>query len=155
MSKDETFDLAEVGRRMRILRNYQRKTQRDMAHELGISLSHYSKLEIGIGGMSNGLIMALCRQFGVEEEWLYHGTGVQPDFDRIAEESKQAWERVKNAAVQPADYTNEVLESMISTILTDDFRQLAEQVARSMNITVARAMTILLREKMRPNQKHQ
>ena len=59
MTKHDAFNLKEIGARLRTLRAYQRKTQSSMAKDLGISLSHYSKLEIGIGGMSHGLALAL------------------------------------------------------------------------------------------------
>ena len=79
MNNPAPFNLPEIGKRLRTIRAYQRKTQSAMAKELGISLSHYSKLEIGIGGMSRGLAFALCRQFEVPEQWLLYGEGEQPD----------------------------------------------------------------------------
>lgn len=147
MSKHENYDLQEIGTRLRLLRSHQRKTQSTMAKELGISLSHYSKLEIGIGGMSHGLALALCRQFSLPEDWLLYGSGPQPDLDNIKPMPRPATPKTSTTA--NSGISDEQLITIMEIALQDNFKTLAEQVATTMNITLPRAMAILIREKLR------
>lgn len=151
MSKHETFNLVEIGKRLRTLRAYLRKTQSNMARELGISLSHYSKLEIGIGGMSHGLALALCRQFDLPEEWLLYGEGPQPDLSTIKITPRpQKVHHVQSQ--QPNPLTEDNLAEVISLVLQENFQSLAAQVAETMSIPLPRAMAMLVKEKLRKPQ---
>lgn len=149
MSKHETLDLHEIGGRLRTIRSYQRKTQAMMSKELGISLSHYSKLEIGIGNMSHGLALALCRQFDVPEEWLLHGEGPEPDLANL--KILPAHARPVVAAPSVSVPSECQLEGIMEIVLQENFKNLAEQIASAMGIPLSRAMAILAREKLRAN----
>ena len=144
MSKHEQYDLVEIGKRLRELRANQRKTQGTMAKELGISLSHYSKLEIGIGGMSHGLALALCRQFNLPEEWLLYGTGEKPDLANV-----KANTRGQRNSSSSSGLSDEYLEEIVKTVLDEDCQKLANMIAGQMNISLARAMVIIIKEKLR------
>ena len=151
MSKHEHFDLTEIGKRLRTLRAYQRKTQTQMAKDLGISLSHYSKLEIGIGGMSHGLALALCREFNLPEEWLLYGTGPQPDLANVRV-SVRGPRGQANAAVlvqQENCLSDEQLEVIMKIILTGECQPLATEISKKMNIPEERALAMLVKEKIR------
>ena len=65
----------ELGSRLRYIRKELGWTQARMADSLAISLSHYSKLEIGVGRMSPLLVLALCEKLGVRRDWLKTGAG--------------------------------------------------------------------------------
>lgn len=147
MSMHDNINLKEVGARLRTIRAYQRKTQSNMAKDLGISLSHYSKLEIGIGGMSHGLALALCRQFEISEDWLLHGIGPQPDLSTIRMLSRSP--RICNT--YDNSLTEDDLVDIMDIVAQPDFITLAERVAVTMEISVPRAMAMLAREKMRSN----
>jgi len=152
MSKHEQFDLTEIGKRLRNLRAHQRKTQSQMAKELGISLSHYSKLEIGIGGMSHGLALALCRQFNLPEEWLLYGKGPQPDLADIKTPLRIM--RAQQASTQVAIsadnvLTDEKLEEIMKIVLSGECQPLAQEISQKMNISMERALSMLVKEKLR------
>ena len=116
MNNPAPFNLPEIGKRLRTIRAYQRKTQSTMAKELGISLSHYSKLEIGIGGMSRGLAFALCRQFEVPEQWLLYGEGEQPDLAAMTAKSNAK----PAATTQPMQTVSDELIVRIVEIVEQD-----------------------------------
>ena len=145
MSKHEQYDLVEIGKRLRELRAHQRKTQSTMAKELGISLSHYSKLEIGIGGMSHGLALALCRQFNLPEEWLLFGTGEKPDLAN----TKAPARGQRNIQAPSGNFNDEMLEEIMKIVLDGECQQLACTIAEQMNIPQARALAMLAKEKLR------
>lgn len=42
---------------------------------IGVSTQSVSKLESGINNPSNQTILAICREFGINEEWLRSGQG--------------------------------------------------------------------------------
>ena len=145
MTKHDAFNLKEIGARLRTLRAYQRKTQSSMAKDLGISLSHYSKLEIGIGGMSHGLALALCRQFDLPEEWLLYGLGPQPDLAAVKLQPRAS----KTIAASVNALTDEMLVEIMEMVTQADFMGLAERVSTTMDISLPRAMAMLAREKIR------
>lgn len=149
MAKRESYNLTEIGARLKLIRARQRLTQAKMAQELGISLSHYSKLEVGIGGMSHGLIFALCRQFGISEAWLVYGEGEAPDFALVTNDGGANSER-PGATVKPAaGDDNSLIESIIVLLENNDMRVLAQQIAQAMDIPTSRALAMLVREKLR------
>jgi len=148
IQKDRPIDLTAIGQRLKTLRAYQRKTQSVMANEVGISLSHYSKLEIGVGTMSHGLVLALCRQFNISEDWLLYGEGEEPSLDQLLQVAQRN-QQMKAAVMVPDKIPDEVLDEMMKIIIQDGFKELAEQVAATMKISVPRAMTMLLKGKLR------
>ena len=146
MNNPAPFNLPEIGKRLRTIRAYQRKTQSAMAKELGISLSHYSKLEIGIGGMSRGLAFALCRQFEVPEQWLLYGEGEQPDLAAMTAKN------VTKAApvVQPVQtMSDDMIVKIVEIVEQDDLKPLANQISSAMGISRSRAIAMLVKEKLR------
>ena len=57
---------------------------------IGVSRSGISKMESGNSGMSEQTVMSICREFGVEEEWLRTGKGnMFEELDR--DEEIAAW----------------------------------------------------------------
>ncbi len=157
MSKRESYNLAEIGSRLKLIRTSQRKTQARMAQELGISLSHYSKLEVGIGGMSHGLIIAICHQFGVPEAWLVRGEGETPDLSAeitnvSAQETIAAINCRRELSVlsqRLLQEEDEMLEKVVTLLMDDNLKETASKVADTMKIPMVRALTMLVREKLR------
>ena len=146
MNNPAPFNLPEIGKRLRTIRAYQRKTQSAMAKELGISLSHYSKLEIGIGGMSRGLAFALCRQFEVPEQWLLYGEGEQPD---LAAMTAKNTTKAAAPAVVPQPISEDVIAKIVDIIEQEDIKPLANQISTAMGISRSRAIAMLVKEKLR------
>ena len=139
--KKDGFDLEAIGQRMKKVRACLHKTQADMAAALGVSLSHYSKLEVGIGGMSHGLIYTFCRLFNVSEEWFLNGVGDEP----------QNCIDPTDLAKQPQHATMMIdldtdLEKIFDFALSDKVSNLANQIATATSTTKARALAMLVKE---------
>ena len=124
-----------------------RKTQTAMAKDLGISLSHYSKLEVGIGGMSRGLI-TFCRLYNISEAWLVYGeraSGHHRDNPASARNrSPEAIKRLKN----PSD-DHAIIAKIITLSEDQDINRLAVDIAKTIDIPLNRAIALLISEKLR------
>ena len=140
-TRNDDLDLVAIGQRMKLIRARLRKTQAMMANDLGVSLSHYSKLEVGIGGMSHGLIYTFCSLFDVSQEWFCYGTGEDPNPIDPAKETNQAPQNVNSI-------DDNLLEKIITLTLDEDTSKLAEQIATATHIPNVRALSILIREKL-------
>ncbi len=147
--KRDDYDLVAIGQRMKLVRARLRKTQALMAQDLGVSLSHYSKLEVGIGGMSHGLVYTFCRLFGVDQDWFCYGQGsdpvdlIDPAIAEDAEKKQKGNDRI----------TDEVLEKIIELAQNDAINKLAEQFASTTQTTKVHALSILIREKIQAEAK--
>lgn len=68
----------DVGARLRKLRKAQRYTQLEMAALLGMSVSSYTKLEIGARNLTPKWVQVVAQRFGVDPSWLLSGEGEAP-----------------------------------------------------------------------------
>ena len=143
-TKRTDLDLVAIGQRMKLVRARLRKTQANMARDLGVSLSHYSKLEVGIGGMSHGLIYTFCRLFNIDQDWFCYGQGNDPD-DLVdpAEDSGNA-----SARVPGINISEDLLIRIIEQAIALNTSVLAEQIAKAAQIPKARAIALLIKEKL-------
>lgn len=134
--------LRDIGLRMRSLRDQLGLTQNRMSKLLDISLSHYSKLEIGYGTLGAKLIRNFQNQFGISREWLTSGQGELPDLAKIQERIK---DNILMPASQPA--TSEVdLDKIIEIALRPDLQKLSEEISDKTGITRAHALALLVRQ---------
>lgn len=76
--KREINNVKAISLRLRQVRQMRRLRQVDCARLINISLSHYNKLEQGIGGVSDGVMMAAAQALNVSFEWLCKGIGDGP-----------------------------------------------------------------------------
>ena len=146
--KRDDYDLVAIGQRMKLVRARLRKTQALMAQDLGVSLSHYSKLEVGIGGMSHGLIYTFCRLFGVSQDWFCFGQGETPDPIDPAISDEDEKNQKNNDRI-----TDEILEKIIELAQNEATNELAKQIAIATQIPKVRALSILIREKLQSEAK--
>lgn len=61
--------------RIKELRKAKKMTQKELASRIGLSRNFITQLETGKKKPSPRTVSALCREFGVYEEWLRFGTG--------------------------------------------------------------------------------
>lgn len=61
--------------RIKKLRKELDLTQQEFADRIGISRGNIAAYEVGKNALSNSVISLICREFGVNEEWLRNGTG--------------------------------------------------------------------------------
>lgn len=127
--------LAEISPRLRQVRSLLRQTQREFAAALGISLSHYSKLEAGIGGISDAVIYAVAAQAQTSPEWLKTGQGQPP-----------AWQLMANAPATQADLAPSLgcISEVIGLAERPEVRALAEKMASVTGVSLSQALTDLV-----------
>lgn len=64
-----------VGERIREIRKSISINMEKFGRIIGVSTQSVSKLESGINNPSKQTILAICREFGINEEWLRSGQG--------------------------------------------------------------------------------
>ncbi|MDD3953245.1 MAG: helix-turn-helix domain-containing protein [Lentisphaeria bacterium] len=128
-------DLPEIAPRLRMIRNLLRIPQHEFARRLKISLSHYSKLEAGIGGISEALLLAVAAEAQVTPEWLKTGTGTAPQI--TANKQKQS---------RTAALTLDQIEQIIRFTENEEIRRLAEKMSHTAGIPLVRSLAALARE---------
>lgn len=65
----------EIYERMKLLRRELGMNQADFAAPLGLKQSTIGNYESGSRGVSDATILAICREYGVSEQWLRTGDG--------------------------------------------------------------------------------
>lgn len=78
---------------MRLLRQQQRLDQAEMAKKLELSVSQYSKIEVGIRSIGKKPLHILRNSFGVSTDWILYGKGSLP---QISETEKAVPETQSN-----------------------------------------------------------
>ncbi len=78
MIKKSVSEKHEIGHRLKKLRLALSETQQDMANDLNISLSHWSKIEVGAVGLSEGLLYMISHKYGISRDWILQG-GPMPE----------------------------------------------------------------------------
>jgi transcriptional regulator with XRE-family HTH domain len=134
--------LPEIAPRLRTVRNLLRIPQREFARRLKISLSHYSKLEAGIGGISDGLLLAVAAEAQVDPEWLRTGSGTAPQIP--AHKQKQS---------RAASLTLDQIEQIIRFTENEEIRRLAEKMSHTAGIPLTRSLAALAREALQASTK--
>jgi len=64
-----------MNKKIKIIRKYLGLNQEDFGGRLGISKTAISKIEKGVNNVSDRLILSICREFNINEEWLRTGQG--------------------------------------------------------------------------------
>nr|DAT51975.1 MAG TPA: helix-turn-helix domain protein [Caudoviricetes sp.] len=64
-----------MGERVRELRKALGLSGERFGEKIGVKKSAVSKIESGLVGLSEQNILAICREFNVNEEWLRYGKG--------------------------------------------------------------------------------
>ena len=65
----------EIYERMKLLRKELGMNQADFAAPLGLKQSTIGNYESGSRGVSDATILAICREYGVSEQWIRTGEG--------------------------------------------------------------------------------
>lgn len=73
--------------RLLAIRKDQKLSQEEFGKRIGVSRSAICNYEVGERPISNQVILAVCREFGVSEIWLRHGSGetYEPEKDGAIE----------------------------------------------------------------------
>lgn len=92
--------MSTIANRLKEIRVSQRLNQKEFSKRIGVTNSHVSGLENSISAPSESLIKLICKEFGVNEEWLK--TGEEPMYledlsfytDRILSESTSLFNKL-------------------------------------------------------------
>lgn len=148
MARINKNKLDEIAPRMRHIRRLFGENQRQFATRIGISLSHYSKLETGTGNIGEGVIQTLAAVAGCAPEWIRSGLGSPPPADprcplpsSIAPPSTTA-----NKAGQPLHPNTDICEKILILAENSDLRQLALAVSAQLGLPFNRALASLIAE---------
>lgn len=96
--------------RVREIRKYHDLTLEKFGNKLGVGKTAISNIENGNRNLTDQMIISICREFDVSEEWLRSGTGEM--FERLTDQQKI----MKYAGLLLKD-TDSVVASAIKTFL--------------------------------------
>ena len=80
--------MEEIKDRIKKIRKEKKMTQEDFSKKLGLARNSIANDEIGRREPTNAIIVSICREFDVNEEWLRTGEGEM--FIQIPEEDETA-----------------------------------------------------------------
>ena len=89
--------MEEIKDRIKKIRKEKKMTQEDFSKKLGLARNSIANYEIGRREPTNAIIVSICREFDVNEEWLRTGEGEM--FIQIPEEDETAalvYDPIKN-----------------------------------------------------------
>lgn len=72
--------------RIKILRKELHLTQEKFGERLGMKKNSISQIENGVNALTEQLLVSICREFNVNEDWLRNGTGEM--FIEVPEEAE-------------------------------------------------------------------
>lgn len=96
--------------RVREIRKYHDLTLEKFGNKLGVGKTAISNIENGNRNLTDQMILSICREFDVSEEWLRSGNGEM--FERLTDQQKV----MKYAGLLLKD-TDSVVASAIKTFL--------------------------------------
>jgi len=112
--------------RIKTLRKTLKMTQQEFADRIGIKRNTVGLYEIGQSGISDTVIRAICREFGVNEEWLRTGSG--EIFREVDTEARFSEWAGRVLAGRDETFQKRFVTMMMS--LTEDQWRLLEEKAR-------------------------
>lgn len=76
------------GERVKKIRKEKNLTLEKFGEKVGVTKQTISRIENGINSLTEQMIISICREFNINEEWLRNGTGEM--FNPIPEEDEVA-----------------------------------------------------------------
>lgn len=93
-----------MNERVKQLREALGLSQEALGARVGVTRGSISRLEIGTNNVTPAMVISLCREFNVNEEWLRNGTGEM--FNSLSQEEELAY-IVGQALPQADDYVKD------------------------------------------------
>ncbi len=142
--------LVDIGSRLKILRKAANRTQQEMATSVYISVSHWSKLEGGIGGISEPLIFTICQKLGVSRRWLVDGIGEPGDIatPRVYPGGAQTGTEVREDMASAEARIEEAVRTAYSILANEGERQGVKTWASLVNTTEEDALVQAVKARM-------
>ena len=131
-----------IGGRMHMFRNQAKLTQSQFARILHISLSHYSKLEIGRGTIGPKLLQSF-RRIHIPLDWLVDGKGPMPEAGALAEQLQVL--ATKSDDTPDARQETDLL-AILDIALRPDILKLSEEICAKTGVSRNQALAMLVRQ---------
>lgn len=108
--------------RIKLLRKKLELTQEKFGEKIGLKKNSISQIENGVNSLTEQLLLSICREFNVREEWLRNGTG--EIFNPVPEEDEVAL------------YVGELLQpdNPFSELIVEIMRTYSQLDARSQDV---------------------
>ena len=149
MSHPNAGNIKEIGQRVRLLRSHARRNQRECAKLLHISLSHFAKIEQGIGGVSDSVLIAIAKLFNAPFEWIRDGLGDPSTFlPQIESKKDEADDDLCLFDRKPKTLSQKVRE-IIGILKKPKVMELAEKFQNTLNISKEEALKIIVKSGMK------
>ena len=74
-----------IGERIRLIRKASGLTQKEFGQKISLVASAICQLENGLTPVTDRVIRDICREYGLNREWLEHGTGEMHDDEQKKE----------------------------------------------------------------------
>lgn len=88
MKSQKGGDYMTPGERVKKIRKEKNLTLEKFGEKVGVTKQTISRIENGINSLTEQMIISICREFNINEEWLRNGTGEM--FNPIPEEDEVA-----------------------------------------------------------------
>jgi len=136
--------IKEISARLKQLRQAVECSQAEMAARLNISMSHYSKLEIGVGCLGPKLIDTICRMFAASRDWLLYGCGPKPLCLSVAEAKLSRPAQDIELPQEKPLLTLARIEEVIEAAKRPDLLELAAKISQATETTETKALALLI-----------
>lgn len=119
-----------MNNRIKQLRKDQGLTLEAFGAKIGVTRAAVSNIENGRSNASDQLILSICREFKVNEEWLRNGTGQMQD---VLSEDEQLVEFMTDLMTESSDSFRRRFISVVSELDADGWaflEKLADELAK-------------------------
>lgn len=99
-----------MNERITEIRNFLNLSQKDFAEKIGLKQGSLSDLETGRANITDRIILLICSQFNVNEEWLRFGNGQMFQKDKKQNEFFEIFDNI-NPVLQ--DFLIEVAKDLL------------------------------------------
>ncbi|MCQ2743481.1 MAG: helix-turn-helix domain-containing protein [bacterium] len=115
-----------MNERIKELRKKLNLNQADFGKMIGVTVTAISKVEKGINNVSDRLILSICKEFNVNEEWLRTGTGTM--FNEVSRDDEIA-KFFENVQLGSDNFKKRFI-SMLSSLGENEWRVLEEMALK-------------------------
>lgn len=139
----------EIGQRMKEVRRVAGDLQAATAAKLGITVSHYSKIESGHNQFSERILMDFCRVYGCPAEWIRSGRGAAA-LRREGAPGQPAGAHAAPGGAYHGPPLAPCVDRVIEITMQPDTQEKAKEIARILGCDLKAALSIVVQHKLAP-----
>lgn len=119
-----------MNERLKKLRKALDLTQQEFANRIGIKRNSFANYETGRNTPIDAIIVSICREFNVNEDWLRYGTGGPENMFRPESREDEIARTVKNLLNGENDTFKHRFITMLSRLSVSDWERLESEARR-------------------------